>query len=49
MEKIKSWRIEVELENGDMEWISDIPSGISRCIDDWLTEKGEVRKTLQKK
>ena len=35
--KIKRWRLEIELENGDLEWVTDFPNGMAQDIDDWLT------------
>ena len=36
--RISSWAIQVEWDNGDVENITEIPSGVAHEIDQWLTE-----------
>lgn len=36
--KIVSWRIEIELENGKIWYISDIPKDVANMVDEYLTE-----------
>ena len=40
---IQAWSITVVWDNGEEEQISDIPSGVSQVVDDWLTEVEENR------
>lgn len=36
--KIASWRIEIELEDGEVVYIADVPKYVATVIDEYLTE-----------
>ncbi len=36
--KVVSWRIEIELENGEIGHISDIPKDVANMVDEYLSE-----------
>ena len=36
--KVVSWRIEIEFEDGDIGYLSDIPKDVANMVDEYLSE-----------